>query len=84
MIEITVVYEEPEQIKNLIQKESINWILLDQNSAKQRSSAFKIKGAYAARKCPFSVIKIDGVVQKALYTEASNVIEDLNKFTKDF
>lgn len=83
MVDITVVFSDPNQINSLNLKEGIEWHLLDEFSVKTQRDARRVKGSFAARKTPFAVIKIDNEVYKALYSEADNVIEELNKFTND-
>lgn len=52
---------------------------------KERNKAFKLKGAYGTRLCPFALLSIDGKPVKAFYSEMdqctfTNIINSLHEF----
>lgn len=81
MIEITLIYNNQKDIDQLSKNDEITWNLIDElSTAKSNKEAKRIKGYYAARKTPFAVIKIDNEIYKALYSEADDVIKEINNF----
>lgn len=79
MLEIIVVYSDKDQIKDLASNSNITLL----NTVLDKKKAFQLKGAWGARLDPFAVIKENGNVIKAFYSEAQNVIEELNKYLNE-
>lgn len=87
MIEISIVYSDPEQIHGFTfeDMDGLEVTAYDENNYKQRRMAFKIKGSVAARKTPLVVIKIDGRITKAFYREEfKDPLKELNKWLDDY
>lgn len=82
-MEITIVYSEPEQIKDV---KDDGFILLDENNFKTRKKAFQAKGAVGARKTPLVIVKSDdGEYLKVFYREEfEDPIKQFNQFYKQY
>lgn len=82
-MEVTIVYSEPEQIKDV---KDDGFILLDENNYKTRKKAFQVKGAIGARKTPLVVVKSDdGEYLKVFYREEfEDPIKQFNQFYNQY
>jgi hypothetical protein len=90
---LSVVYDDnSEQLVNQLKEEISNYPLLElktlhEGLLKERKKAFKLKGAYSARKTPFALL-YDDLNKKpviALYSESNdcnfnNIIKVLNNY----
>ena len=78
-MDITIVFQEPEELNELHKSDVINFNLLDEGSRLTRSKARQTRGRYAARKTPFAIVTEDDKISKVFYSERDDVIMELNK-----
>lgn len=80
-MEITVVFSEPEQIKNLVRNKKHYYKLLDEGSIKTRRKAFQAKHAISARLTPVVIIKDHHKYLKVFYREEfQDPIDEFNNW----
>lgn len=77
MIDIYIVHNNPiveEEFKNLAISSQPFVHFIDEGTLKGKSSSYKLKSEWGARKIPFACIYEDGKMKKGFYTEADNDI----------
>lgn len=84
MVNVTIVYDDLEQIKDFKDTTSYKFKFIDSKSRKGKKEAWRVKNYYGAKLDPFVVILDNEKPIKAFYSEAEDVINSLTKFIKTY
>lgn len=83
MTDVIIVYNEPKQIEEFENNQTLKFKFIDSKTTKGKKEAMRVKYHYAARLEPFAVILDNSKPIRAFYSEAEDVIKALSDYLKE-